>query len=200
MPVSFGVSSIIAPGSSSVKMRILMIEYEFTLRFKLADPQADPESYVESLYSQGCDDALIGIGRNGRIALDFIREADSALSAVLSAIADIRKTIPEAKLIEASPDFVGISDVAQILGCTRQNMRLIIERSIDVPLAIHEGNSSLWHLSDLLTWLQNAKSYVIDPALLEIAQTTKLINSIRSFGELQKIDELQHAALLEMVA
>ncbi len=176
-----------------------MSEYEFTLKFKLADSQADPESYVESLYAQGCDDALIGIGRSGRIALDFIREADSALSAVLSAIADIRKIIPAAKLIEASPDFVGISDVAQILGCTRQNMRLVIERSIDVPLAIHEGNASLWHLSDLLMWLQTSKAYVIDPALLEIAQTTKLINSIRSFGELQKIDESQHAMLMEMV-
>jgi hypothetical protein len=91
-----------------------MIEYEFTLKFRLADPHSDPEAYVDLLYEQGCNDAVIGIGRKGRIALDFIREADSAVLAVLSAIADIRKVIPAAKLIEVSPDFVGISGVAQI--------------------------------------------------------------------------------------
>jgi hypothetical protein len=177
-----------------------MTEYEFTLKFRLAAPHTDPGSYADLLYEQGCDDAIIGIGRKGRIALDFIREADSALSAILSAIADIRKTIPDAKLIEASPDFVGISDVAQLIGCSRQNMRLVIERGVDVPLAVHEGNASLWHLSDLLIWIQYSKSYEIHPALLDVAQATKLINSIRSLGELQKIDELQHAALIEMVA
>jgi hypothetical protein len=83
-----------------------MLEYEFTLKFRLADPQADPEPYADLLYAQDCDDAIIGIGRKGRIALEFIREADSALSAILSAIADIHKTIPEAKLIEVSPYFV----------------------------------------------------------------------------------------------
>jgi hypothetical protein len=177
-----------------------MMEYEFTLKFRLADPQANPEPYADLLYAQGCNDAIIGIGRKGRIALDFIREADSALSAVLSAIADIRKTIPEAKLIEATPDFVSISEVAQILGCTRQNMRILIERGTEVPIAVHEGNTSLWHLSDLLTWLQGSKSYAIDPALLEVAQTTKLINSVRSLGKSQKIDDFQHSALVEMVA
>jgi hypothetical protein len=91
-----------------------MIEYEFTLKFRLADPHCDPESYVDLLYEQGCNDAVIGIGCKGRIALDFIREADSAVLAVLSAIADIRKVIPAAKLIEVSPDFVDISGVAQI--------------------------------------------------------------------------------------
>ncbi len=177
-----------------------MMEYEFTLKFRLADPQADPEPYADLLYVQGCDDAIIGIGRKGRIALDFIRESDSAISAILSAIADIRKTIPEAKLIEAAPDFVSISEVAQILGCTRQNMRILIERGTDVPIAVHEGNTTLWHLSDLLTWLQGSKSYAIDPALLEVAQTTKLINSARSLGKSQKIDDSQHSVLVEMVA
>jgi hypothetical protein len=83
--------------------RNAMNAYEFTLKFQLADPQAD---------GNGCDDAVIGVGHKGTIALQFIREAESANAAIVSAIVGVRKTIPDAKLIEASPDFVGISGLA----------------------------------------------------------------------------------------
>ena len=52
-----------------------MTEYEFTLKFRLPTPDADPESYLPALAEAGCDDALVGIGQPGRIALDFTREA-----------------------------------------------------------------------------------------------------------------------------
>lgn len=177
-----------------------MNEYEFTLKFQLADPQTDPDRYADELYGNGCDDAVIGVGRKGKIALQFIREAESANAAILSAIADVRKTIPEVKLIEASPDFVGISELAQILDCTRQNVRVLIERGLDAPPAVHEGTSSLWHLADLLRWLKDSKAYAIDPALLEVAQTTRLINSVRNSEALQTIDASQRDNLVLMVA
>ncbi|MCT7976096.1 hypothetical protein, partial [Laspinema olomoucense] len=62
-----------------------MPEYEFTLTFNLPDAQSNPEDYLESLATVGCDDALIGIGKRGKIALDFIRESSSAKEAVYSA-------------------------------------------------------------------------------------------------------------------
>ncbi len=55
-----------------------MPEYEFALKFKLQDPQIDPDIYVEQLYESGCDDAIIGTGKKGYIGLDFIRESSSA--------------------------------------------------------------------------------------------------------------------------
>jgi hypothetical protein len=174
--------------------------YEFTLKFRLADPQVNPDRYADDLYGNGCDDAVIGVGRKGKIALQFTRAAESANTAILSAIADVRKAIPDAKLSEASPDFVGVSEVAVLLGCTRQNVRLLIERGVDVPPAVHEGTSTLWHLADLLTWLKASKAYAVDPTLLEVAQTTRLINSIRDFGVLEKIDSSQRDTLVEMVA
>ncbi len=48
-----------------------MTEYDFLLRFDLPDPSVNPERFVESLYEAGCDDATVGIGQHGRIALSF---------------------------------------------------------------------------------------------------------------------------------
>jgi hypothetical protein len=85
-----------------------MTTYEFSLIFSLSSEDEDPGIYVESLYEAGCADATIGIGRRGLIALEFDREATSADAAIDSAIRDVRKVIPGAKLIEASPHFVGL--------------------------------------------------------------------------------------------
>ena len=49
--------------------------YEFKLIFKLPPGKEDAASHIDALGEAGCDDALIGIGRKGRIALDFAREA-----------------------------------------------------------------------------------------------------------------------------
>jgi len=78
-----------------------MGEYDFLLRFALSDQDVDPESCVDALYSAGCDDATIGIGQKGRIALNFTRKGNSATEAVSSAISDVRKAIPKAKLVES---------------------------------------------------------------------------------------------------
>src|SRR5436309_11045073 len=87
------------------------MEYEFELRFKLPTDDADADELVERLGEAGCDDALIGIGQPGRIALRFTREAESAKRAIVSALEDVKKVIPAAKLIEVGPDFVGLTDV-----------------------------------------------------------------------------------------
>jgi hypothetical protein len=53
-------------------------EYDFTLKFNLQNLQTDPKDYIEELYTSGCDDALIGVGKKGYISLNFIRESSSA--------------------------------------------------------------------------------------------------------------------------
>ena len=57
-----------------------------------------------------CSVNIIGTGTKGFIALDFIREAPSAYDAISSAINNVRKAIPQAEIIEASPNFVGVTD------------------------------------------------------------------------------------------
>jgi len=144
-----------------------MKEYDFTLKFNLQNTQADPNNYVEALYAGGCDDALIGVGKNGYISLNFIREASSAYEAISSAIADVKRVIPCASLIEAAPDYVGLTDVAKILGCTRQNIRKLIVASAPRTLfPVYEGTPSIWHLAEILAWLQEAKTYSIEALII----------------------------------
>ena len=154
-----------------------MTEYEFTLKFSLRNAQADLQEYVELLGRSGCDDALIGIGQCGRIAFSFIRESMSAYEAVSSAIEDIRKVLPNARLIEAAPDLVGLTETADLLGFTRQNMRqLMIRAGATFPAPVRTGKPTIWHLSQLLVWMNKNRKYEIDEALIDVAKTNMEVN------------------------
>lgn len=153
-----------------------MTNYQFTLKFSLPASGADPGEYIEALAAAGCDDALIGIGQQARIALDFTRTAKSAYAAISSALRDVRKAIPEAELIEATPDFVGLTDVADIAGFSRQNMRKLMLSNISTfPVAVHDGRPALWHLASILTWL-GERERPVDVVLLDVAKTNMTLN------------------------
>lgn len=161
-----------------------MKTFEFTLRFSLADASENPDDHVEALYEAGCDDAVVGVGRRGHVALMFAREARSAFHAVTSAVRDVRKAIPGAVLVEASPDFVGLTDVADIAGFTRQNMRkLMLANPATFPPAVHEGSPALWHLASVLGWLQDQQRPV-DATLLAVARATMKLNLAREARQL----------------
>jgi len=162
-----------------------MREYEFILKFRLPDSQADPEFHIGKLAAAGCDDALVGIGVNGRIALDFSRKSSTAFKAVLSGIRDVRQAIPGAGLIEAAPDIVGLTDVADILGFSRQNMRKLMLKNPDFPPPFHDGKPSIWHLARILQWLDEKNMYTVDKTLLEIATVNMRINIARDVKELE---------------
>jgi len=154
-----------------------MKEYEFTLKFSLNSESIEADAYVAALEREGCDDAIIGIGQNGRIALQFNREANTALQAVISAIKNVEKAIPTAKLIEATPDLVGVTDIAQTLSFSRQYMRkLMLSNKDSFPAPIHEGKASLWHLSTVLAWLGKENRYSINTTLLDVAEANMQLN------------------------
>ncbi|KWR80736.1 helix-turn-helix transcriptional regulator [Cupriavidus sp. IDO] len=155
------------------------MEYSFTLRYQLSPDDNDPDTLVERLYEAGCDDAIVGTGVVGRIALAFDREAESANAAIVSALADARRAMPSATLIEAAPDLVGLTDIADAVGMSRQNMRkLMIGYPESFPAPVHEGSSTLWHLRDVLVWLDQ-RDYRIDPVLVEVAATAMQVNLAR---------------------
>ena len=175
-----------------------MNEYEFTLKFSLTSGLLEPDAYIERLGAEGCDDALLGVGKSGRIALQFTRAAENALNAVLSAYKDVRKAIPDAKLIEAAPDLVGLSDIAEILGHSRQYIRkLMLNNQASFPAPIHEGKSALWHLSSVLTWLQQENRYSVDEMLLLVAKATMQLNIAK---ETACLDPSLRAEVLSAVA
>ncbi len=171
------------------------MEYVFTLKYQLADEDCDHDQIVERLFEAGCDDATIGIGQPGRIALAFRRESADAWSAIYTALRDVKQAIASARLVEAGPDFVGLTDVAEVAGVTRQNMRkLMLAHPSQFPLPVHEGNPSVWHLSDLLVWLTNRGGYSIGSDLLDVAKSTKQVNLAKEAREIEpRINRQLHA-------
>ncbi|RKR42503.1 DNA-binding protein [Paraburkholderia sp. BL17N1] len=162
------------------------MEYVFTLKYRLAVEDCDLDAIVERLGEVGCDDATVGIGQPGRIALFFTREGESAFEAVVSALQDIKRVVPSARLIEAGPDFVGLTDVAEVAGVSRQNMRkLMLSHATDFPPPVHEGSASVWHLSDILDWLAARGGYEIKPDVFDIARAVKQINLAKEARELE---------------
>lgn len=166
------------------------MEYTFTLKFRLASVDADSAAVVERLAAEGCDDALVGLGQPGRVAMEFVRDAADAKQAMMSALADVQRALPTATLIEASPDLVGITDVAEITGVTRQNIRkLMISHSDSAPLPVHAGNPSLWHLTDVLTWLGQQVGYAYPAHTFEIARVAEQVNISKEVTRLTSAGE-----------
>jgi hypothetical protein len=153
--------------------------YEFTLRFTLPSGELPSDDMVERLGEEGCDDALIGVGRPGRISLEFSRTARSAREAILSAIDDVKRALADAELAEVTPDLVGVTDIANLVGRTRQNVRqLMISGGSSAPAPLHEGESfSVWHLATVLAWLSEEKDYSISSELLELSDATMKVNA-----------------------
>jgi hypothetical protein len=174
------------------------MEFEFTLKFALPAGHAPSDELVERLGAAGCEDALVGIGQVGRIALAFTREADSAKSAIFSALGAVKTAIPGAKLLEVTPDFVGLTDIAERVGVSRQAMRkLMLAHREEFPAPVHEGSAALWHLAPVLAWLQERGTYAIPSTLREVAHLAMQINLTK---EASQIEQAVRGELLELVA
>lgn len=165
-----------------------MSEYEFTLKF--AVPHGlDRETLEVRLFEAGCDDALLGTGQPGRMALRFDRAATSARGAVESALRDVRLAVPQARLVEAEPDLVGVSDIAELFAFSRQNMRKLVQTHPEsFPLPLHEGRSALWHLADVLEWFETRQARTVDPALREVARASMAVNAGREADRLVRVE------------
>lgn len=156
------------------------MEYEFQLKFVVPQSEWDADALVDRLSQAGCTDALVGIGLPGRLALDFSREAASAETAIVSAIKDVKSAIPSATLVEAGPDFVGLSDIAELLDVTRQNVRKFAFKREDFPVPFHSGTTVLWRLLPVLDWFRATRGYTIDTRLRDVCSVAMQVNSLRT--------------------
>jgi len=168
-----------------------MNSYEFVLNFSLPQRDANPEEFLDKLFEAGCDDALVGIGKFGLIGLDFTRSAPSAEEALRSAIRDVQQAIPEANLVQVGPDLVGLTDVADIFECSRQNIRKYatetVARRPAFPLPVIIGEPSLWHLAEIVSWFNKNTAINAPPNVLEISKAAAQMNY--DVGK-KRIDEL----------
>ncbi len=155
--------------------------YEFTLRFRLPAGQPNPSAWLDRLYEAGCDDATVGVGRKGFIALMFARAGANAEKAVSSAIRDVRRAIPGAELVAADPDLVNLADLAKLTGCTRQNLRKYAAGEMKTvkhlfPPPALSGPESFWRLAEVGDWISRHTKLKLESGLLEIAYATSKLN------------------------
>ena len=153
------------------------MEYRFALRYQWTSSNDEVEQLIERLGAGGCDDALIGLGHPGRIAMEFSREAVDAESAIRSALENVSAVSNDLHLIEVTPDLVGLTDAAEWVGISRQGMRkLMLSYWQTFPRPVHEGSVSIWHLADILRWFGARGGYSIDSRASEIAEFARRIN------------------------
>jgi len=176
-------------------------EYEFVLRFQLPDVEAQPDDYLDALYEAGCDDALVGIGLPGYIGLDFCREAESASEAISSAIENTLAAIPDALLVEVTPDLLNLSEMADLISAqvqpvTRQAMRKyafgqVAKMKTRFPPAAVASRSPLWHLDDVVNWLvENGKAEPDNAfSLIQTARTARVLNVRLQAEALEALDD-----------
>lgn len=89
--------------------------FNFTLLYKLGPQEADHDALVERMFSAGCGDALVGLGRPGHMALDFTRDGATASDAVASARARVRQAAPTAQFLQVERAFSGDSDITDVV-------------------------------------------------------------------------------------
>lgn len=165
--------------------------HRFTLHFTLPEGTST-EGLLDSFYEAGCDDALIGFGAPGRLAFEFSREAGSAHVAVCSAIEDIQKVVPRAELTEVGPDLVNLAEAAELLGCSRQNLRKyasgeIKTLTVSFPAPVYSGSPSLYRLMNLAEWAVESGRMQIAPEVIDLAEVAACYNAERFQNEWRPI-------------
>ena len=140
---------------------MMMNNYQFQLVFSL-HPNEDAEQYLDALFEAGCDDALISMGKQGYLAADFTRESPSAYDAIKTAVEAITKAISHAKLIKAGPYIANLSEMANLFGCSKQNLskysRGESPKSDSFPCPIVSGKVDYWYVLDVALWFSKNKT------------------------------------------
>lgn len=92
-----------------------MVEFSFTLMYRVPDTGEDLSAFERCLTESGCDDALLGSGLPGILALRFWREGTAANDVARDTCAQVQKALPEAELIAVHSD---VSDAASVSTCS----------------------------------------------------------------------------------
>ena len=166
--------------------------FNFTLT--LSGVTSDTKGLEDALYNAGCDDALLCFYGTA-VYLEFDREAETLNQAVLSAIRDIESAGISARVESVDSTLVGLSDIAELTGLTRQAIALLKEgargsRQFPGPVQRVKGNSPLWHWRTVVDWLASEGRVPADSPLIANAHVLDSLNlalQLRSSLEKQTV-------------
>jgi hypothetical protein len=97
--------------------------YEFDLVFALPGESEEGE-LLDRLFEAGFDDAVVGLGTPGLVAISIERAGGDAETVISESARAIAAALPSgSELREVRPDLVSQADVAARLGVTRQALQ-----------------------------------------------------------------------------
>lgn len=166
--------------------------YNFTL--SLSGVTSETTGLEDALYKSGCDDALICFYGTA-VYLEFDRESDALDNAVLSAIKHIESAGINARVESVDSALVGLSDIAELTGVSRQAISLLKEgsrgsKNFPAPIQRIKGNSPLWSWKTVSEWLARENRIPKDSPLIHHANVLENINlalQLRSSREMPKL-------------
>jgi len=161
-----------------------MTEYQFELLFALK-PDEQAEQYIDALFEAGCDDATPSIGEKGSIALTFTRESSDALSAITSAIKNVKSAVPHAELKSAGPYLLNLTELAFEFGYTKQYLQKVARNDTSFPAPFIGGKTSYWKIDEVAQWLVQHNNDKLTKSEIE---TFRVIRALNLWLEKQKID------------
>ena len=162
--------------------------FDFELLFKLLDGD-NPEQYLDALFEEGCDDAVPGINRIGYLTMSFSRKSHNAKNALISALVDVKKAIPNVQLISAGPYLLNLTELAFEFGFSKQNMqkyaRDLSAVDIPFPLPVIAGKTSYWRVDEVAEWLHNNNIKHIDDNVRRTLKDIRIFNAALELGILR---------------
>ena len=101
-----------------------MTKFEFDIVFALPVGEFDPLDLSNAVFEAGFEDAIVGLGQRGLVAVALEVEGDDSESVIVSAARRILKHLPEGSALrEVRPDLVSLADVAKRLNIKRQALQ-----------------------------------------------------------------------------
>lgn len=174
--------------------------FNFTLT--LSGVTADTQGLEDALFTTGCDDALVCFYGTA-VYLDFDRQSESLAQAVLSAVNDIESAGLGARVESVDSTLVGLSDIAEQTGLTRQAIALLKDgtrgsRQFPGPVQRVKGNSPLWHWRTVVDWLASEGRIPAESPLIANAHILDSINlALQLRSSLEKNRVLHYLQQLE---
>lgn len=104
--------------------------HSFTLFVEGLDVSSD--AHIDALHEAGCDDATFGV-RDGAAYALFDREAGSFSDALRSAMDDVLRALPHARIVRIEPDnLVTMATIAGRCGRTRADLVAAMNAAFDL--------------------------------------------------------------------
>ena len=129
--------------------------FEFALL--VAGLDVEDDATIDAFYAVGLHDGVVE-GRDGAAVVTFIRTAADPESALATAIGDVERAIPGARVVRIDDQLVGLGDLADLTGRTAESLRLLATDArgpggFPTPAGIVGKGVRVWRWADVRPWL-----------------------------------------------